>query len=96
MLYASQILCPAWGGDEFGIILQGIHKKKVNEIARKITDEIARPIKTGKGDMQISCSVGIAICPDHGTDAQSLVRSADKAMYEAKAEGDGFCYAQKN
>ncbi|ARN72858.1 GGDEF domain-containing protein [Oceanicoccus sagamiensis] len=82
------------GGDEFGIILQGIHKQKVNEIARKITDEIARPIKTAKGDMLISCSVGISICPEHGTDAQSLVRSADKAMYEAKAEGDGFCYAQ--
>jgi diguanylate cyclase (GGDEF)-like protein len=86
------------GGDEFTVILPEIgDSAQAKRIAQKIVDEMVRPFlflddETG---YHISASVGIAIYPDDATTMESLLRCADKAMYEAKSAGRNHftCYS---
>lgn len=73
------------GGDEFAVLLSEIDSiRTAFEVLAKIRDAIHLPIQIGDLELQISCSIGVAIYPDHGTDAPSLFRHADLAMYRAK------------
>ena len=77
------------GGDEFVIILNGVHD--IDEVARiveqRLIPSIRQPHWVDDAELHISCSVGIAISPDHTTDVDELMRHADTAMYQAKAAG---------
>lgn len=80
------------GGDEFVIILSQIEEEQDAAIvADKIVQSLTQPFVIENNTINISCSVGIAIYPMHGTDVNSLMRIADSAMYEAKRTGRG-CY----
>jgi diguanylate cyclase (GGDEF)-like protein len=81
-----------FGGDEFVLLLNGIANARDAEIvARKMLEHARRPVRVGDRAVQTHLSVGISLCPEDGTDAETLLRRADKAMYSAKkAGGDTF------
>jgi len=76
------------GGDEFAILLIGSPEPTAIEtVCRRIIDSFASAIRYGAAEMRTSPSIGIAVYPTHGGSQESLFKSADVAMYEAKAAG---------
>ncbi len=76
------------GGDEFAIVLPGLARRhEVVPVIQKIMAIFEEPILDSPMEIFLGGSIGIAIFPDDGEDAQALSRSADAAMYEAKAAG---------
>ena len=58
---------------------------------------VAEPFELSGHSVDIGASVGVALCPDHGTAIESLMRAADIAMYSAKAVGGGqYCLFNAN
>lgn len=79
------------GGDEFTILLPIIRKEEdAATVAKKITETIKKPWFTNGCEFQITASIGIAIYPNDGEDAEVLTRNADTAMYRAKEQGDNY------
>ncbi|MBF0296961.1 MAG: EAL domain-containing protein [Magnetococcales bacterium] len=76
------------GGDEFTVILSDIlHESMAELVARKILEQLSTPFVLKGQEVTISGSVGIAIFPADGGDAQELAKNADCAMYQAKEGG---------
>ena len=77
-----------YGGDEFMAILSEVASvDAASLIGEKIRAMIATPIETRVGPLQLSCSIGISICPLHGVALDVLRNMADQAMYESKRRG---------
>jgi diguanylate cyclase (GGDEF)-like protein/PAS domain S-box-containing protein len=80
-----------FGGDEFAIVLPTTAEAKhARSIASKLMATIERPFDVSDEQICIDASIGIALYPEHGTDASSLLEHADHAMYEAKRKGAGY------
>jgi len=76
------------GGDEFVIILSSLPETAIAErIAATVIEQVAQPLKIKDIEVTITASIGISLYPEHGTTAETLIRSADKAMYEIKRQG---------
>ncbi|QEL65484.1 hypothetical protein OTERR_20080 [Oryzomicrobium terrae] len=76
------------GGDEFIIILPHIeHAEGARVVAEKALAEICRPMDAYGLHCQVGASIGIAVFPEHGSDAATLLRRADEAMYGVKKSG---------
>jgi diguanylate cyclase (GGDEF)-like protein/PAS domain S-box-containing protein len=76
------------GGDEFIILLPEVSDRLAPaEVAQKLLQTIGAISHVGSHEVRISASIGIAVCPDDGIDADTLTRNADSAMYHAKASG---------
>jgi diguanylate cyclase (GGDEF)-like protein len=76
------------GGDEFVLLLPHLQRVADAEtVARKVIDALSRPFTVERDPVQVSASVGIAVCPFDGTEAAALLRYADRAMYRAKELG---------
>ncbi|MFY8063323.1 MAG: putative bifunctional diguanylate cyclase/phosphodiesterase, partial [Usitatibacteraceae bacterium] len=77
------------GGDEFAIILENLPPdgQETQSVAEKMITSLAAPIQAGEHQLNTSCSLGIAVFPNDGDDAQTLMKNADVAMYDAKAKG---------
>lgn len=76
------------GGDEFAILLVNIESSSVvGLIAEKVISAVRKPVVLPEQKIQITVSVGIAVCPDDASDANELVKNADIAMYSAKSFG---------
>ena len=76
------------GGDEFAMILGEITSAgDAEEVARRALEALAQPFVLKEGTAEVSGSIGIAFYPDHGSDATSLQRHADAALYAAKSDG---------
>jgi diguanylate cyclase (GGDEF)-like protein/PAS domain S-box-containing protein len=76
------------GGDEFVVVLPEIRRAAdAANVAAKILETVSLPFKVEERELQITPSVGIAVFPDDGRDAESLIRNADAAMYHAKETG---------
>jgi diguanylate cyclase (GGDEF)-like protein/PAS domain S-box-containing protein len=85
------------GGDEFMVILPDVSGgHAAARVAQKLLDALRAPFKIGGHELLVAGSVGIALYPQDGTDALTLQRHADLAMYGAKGSGgDCFqCFAQ--
>ena len=77
-----------FGGDEFFAVLRDVAGPvHAAQIASRVAGELATPTLVEGIEFVISASIGIALYPRDGSDAESLMRSADLAMYRAKAEG---------
>lgn len=73
------------GGDEFVILLANVQSAEDAEnVGKKLLAAVSEPIETTAGLVQLSCSIGIAICPLHGINLDVLRKAADLAMYQAK------------
>jgi diguanylate cyclase (GGDEF)-like protein len=80
------------GGDEFTVILSELRKPAdVERTAQEILKKMSTPFQLGEDIAHISSSIGIALYPHDGADADSLMKSADKAMYGAKQKGRNRC-----
>ena len=75
------------GGDEFLIMVQDSTNGSIQVVAQRILDRLRIPFNVELIQLYTSCSIGIAICPEHGNNVEELVRSADTAMYAAKDAG---------
>lgn len=76
------------GGDEFVMVLQTPgHPEEIAAIATRIIESIARPVEVDGLSLRVGTSIGIAVYPGDGEEASSLLKNADAAMYEAKADG---------
>lgn len=76
------------GGDEFMFVLSDIHSEKdVHILGRKLINAVETPFTLEGQTVRVGCSIGAALFPEHGLDRETLIRQADKAMYQAKRGG---------
>lgn len=76
------------GGDEFVIVLPGIETDQdAVRVAEKILAAVFAPLTIDGKDIALGASIGIACYPENGSDAETLLRNADAAMYVAKDPG---------
>ena len=79
------------GGDEFQVILPGeARREQLAALGTEVIASLSQPYFIDGSSITVGCSIGIAIAPDHGNDAETLVRNADLALYAAKADGRGI------
>jgi diguanylate cyclase (GGDEF)-like protein len=81
------------GGDEFCVLAPQQAPEAANtlaeRLARAVREEVAAP-----DDPPVSMSIGVAACPSHGQDAETLIDAADQAMYRAKAAGENVALGE--
>jgi diguanylate cyclase (GGDEF)-like protein len=77
------------GGDEFGVLLNGLDTDAALAVAARVRAALERPIDVEGLALMIDASIGVATCPEHGADAGALMQHADVAMYHAKAAHTG-------
>ncbi|HJV85687.1 MAG TPA: diguanylate cyclase [Noviherbaspirillum sp.] len=76
------------GGDEFYVLIEDLNDGRyAADVAQKLLEEASRPVRIGDRECALSASIGISVYPDDGSDGQSLLKSADHAMYQAKEKG---------
>ena len=76
------------GGDEFTILLMDLGRPAdAMVVAQKILDAVARPMTVDGHELYTTCSIGIAMSPNDGVDAETLLKNADNALYRAKEAG---------
>ena len=82
------------GGDEFVMLLTNLKNLvEASDIANRVLHEIKQPFQVRELDIRMGASIGIAGYPEHGKDAESLLKHADFAMYRAKEKGgDNYQY----
>ena len=83
------------GGDEFVIVLLDIGEPEdAARLALKVMQAFALPVPVDGHELHVSTSIGVSVYPEDGTDADTLLKHADVAMYRAKEQGrNGFqCY----
>ena len=78
------------GGDEFAIVqLQADQPRAATVLAERLIADLSRPFDIEGHQVVVGGSVGIALAPSDGTEADQLMKSADMALYRAKADGRG-------
>jgi diguanylate cyclase (GGDEF)-like protein len=76
------------GGDEFVVLVEDVAEDKhVETQSERLLAALMRPVDVGGSVIEVAASIGAAIFPASGEDAESLMRSADRAMYRAKSAG---------
>lgn len=76
------------GGDEFVVLIEEFTEVgQVAEVAKKLLETVTRPFMVHGESCQLTASLGISIYPDDGSDAQTLLKNADMAMYLVKQQG---------
>lgn len=75
------------GADEFLLLLAGVDTAQSIKVAHRIRDRIAQTVELDDLHLNVEASIGIAIYPEHGDNAETLMRRADIAMYDAKQAG---------
>ncbi len=81
------------GGDEFVIVLENIASQAdVATVAKKVLSLLVQPISLRERQLFLTASIGISLYPQKGEDASSLMRKADRAMYQSKSKG-GNCFS---
>lgn len=83
----DSLLC-RFGGDEFVIVLPPMaDKNAMLGFARRLLNEVERPLLIDSNELHISGTIGVACYPEDGSDSATLIRNADTAMYRAKRQG---------
>ncbi|MHC8407612.1 diguanylate cyclase domain-containing protein [Pseudomonas sp. TMB3-21] len=77
-----------YGGDEFVILLSSLTPHESAQLlAARVFESIAQTVVTSAGELSISCSIGVSLCPEHGQTLDTLLKAADQAMYGVKQVG---------
>jgi diguanylate cyclase (GGDEF)-like protein len=85
------------GGDEFAVLIPvtaDAHSMAIT--ARRILNALEQPFVIDGQVLQVGASIGIALYPEHGTDARTLLRRADAAMYVAKQKQSGYSFHRQD
>jgi diguanylate cyclase (GGDEF)-like protein len=79
------------GGDEFAVLVPAApNHEAVLGVVGMVRSQLERPLTTEELELRVAGSIGIALCPEHGTDPGLLLQRADVAMYAAKAAHRGI------
>jgi predicted signal transduction protein with EAL and GGDEF domain len=79
------------GGDEFGVLVRDVADDATAiGIADRLIEGLHHPVTVDELDLDVSASIGISFYPDHASDADTLLRHADVAMYASKETGTSF------
>ena len=78
------------GGDEFAVVLPAADAAGATLVAERLLEALEEPFLIEEQGLEVRASIGIALYPEHGETAPSLLRGADVAMYVAKRAGCGF------
>jgi diguanylate cyclase (GGDEF)-like protein/PAS domain S-box-containing protein len=80
------------GGDEFIVLLPEVeHPEDTAAAAKRMLGAVARVHSIAQHELQITCCIGVSVYPDDGLDAETLIKSADIALYQAKGNGQSSC-----
>lgn len=80
------------GGDEFVVLCDDIRDAlEARLIGQQLRRLLNRPIDIGERRVNVGASIGLAVYPDDGADAEEVLKNADLALYQAKSEGRGKC-----
>ena len=80
-------LAVRWGGDEFVVLLFQADARSAAVVAGKLVESISAPYPLRQLEVEVSASIGVAVYPEAGNSAETLVAHADAAMYQAKGAG---------
>jgi diguanylate cyclase (GGDEF)-like protein/PAS domain S-box-containing protein len=83
------------GGDEFAAILPAHDAAAALSMATELLRRLEPPLPVGTRNIDLRASIGISTFPKHGSDADSLIQSADLALYSAKDAGRGVAHVFK-
>jgi diguanylate cyclase (GGDEF)-like protein/PAS domain S-box-containing protein len=76
------------GGDEFVVLLSEVEQPEdIARTARRMLQAVAEPHTIGQHELHVDTSIGVSIYPDDGSEAETLIKNADTAMYQAKETG---------
>src|ERR1700723_390697 len=76
------------GGDEFVVLLSEVaHAPDTAVTARRMLQTVAEPHCVDQHELHVTTSIGLSVYPDDGMDAETLIKNADTAMYQAKENG---------
>lgn len=76
------------GGDEFLVLIPALEQPSpLIELAEQLRLSLHQPVELGPEQVTVSASIGIALYPEHGQTADTLISAADNAMHEAKSQG---------
>jgi len=78
------------GGDEFAVLLPGADRTEAGLVAQKVVRALEPPFGVDGHRLHIGASLGVVVFPDDGSNAETLLRRADLAMYTAKRGGGGY------
>jgi diguanylate cyclase (GGDEF)-like protein/PAS domain S-box-containing protein len=85
------------GGDEFAIVLtSALDANAVAMTARRILNSLQQPFVVEGQVLEVGASIGIALYPQHGSDARTLMRRADVAMYATKQANTGYSFHERD
>jgi diguanylate cyclase (GGDEF)-like protein len=79
-----------WGGDEFGLVLPSADLRQGLAIAGRLQKALGTPLIAQGFRLTPEACIGIATCPEHGADGETLMRHADVALYIAKRSARGI------
>ena len=83
----SEALVNRLGGDEFAVVVRG-GLSATQQLAHDLQMALEAPMRIGELELLVRASAGVAVAPQHGTDAATLMKNADIALYRAKLERD--------
>src|SRR5690606_41273336 len=79
------------GGDEFAIFAPRLRDSAAATVlAERVAAALAEPVTLEGLPLDVTAAIGVAIHPDHGTDATALLRHAEAALYDAKERGAAY------
>lgn len=78
------------GGDEFALLLPSTTADQAQALAERLLRAFEAPFEVQSANVQVGLSIGMAVYPDHGAHAETLLRCADTAMHLAKADRSGW------
>jgi diguanylate cyclase (GGDEF)-like protein len=82
----NDIIC-RYGGDEFVVVLPGLPDDGIaSQIAEALSAHLAAPYFLGGVEIHVTASIGLAVCPRDGSDAEALLQRADASMYRRKVK----------
>ncbi|WP_172844405.1 putative bifunctional diguanylate cyclase/phosphodiesterase [Tumebacillus algifaecis] len=83
----EKVIVSRIGGDEFTLILPGLHSQDAGQVAEMILQRMAAPFVIEQHELFVTCSIGISFFPEQGSDLTTLIKHAELAMYRAKELG---------
>lgn len=78
------------GGDEFAALLPDTDAEGAIQSVKKLATVLAQPLVLEQHSLTVGVSIGVVLCPTHGSGVDRLIRCADTAMYDAKRTGTGY------
>ena len=88
--FPASAIVTRWGGDEFIIASTESDKTAFHQLNRQVIDTLeSQTFNSGKTELTVSASIGIAAYPENGDSIEAIIQNADVAMYRAKTSGKG-------